>query len=394
MKFTYQHTLVFCFMAYIIQAIIANFLPLLFVFLQDTYGIPLGQITALITVTFFVQLIMDGLASMYVDKLGYRTCMVAAHLLAAVGMLLLTVLPDIMAPFPALLISVTLYSMGGGLIEVLTSPITESCPTKSKEKAMSMLHSFYAWGQMGVVLLSTLFFRLFGIQNWRILAWAWAAFSLLNAAFFAKTPIASLIQEGQQGMGVKKMLTNRLFWVFFVMMISAGASELAVAQWASAFAERGLGVSKTVGDLAGPMAFAALMGVARLFYGKFGHRINLHKFMLGCAVLNGISYLLIVLVPNPVVNLLGCALCGLSVAIMWPGTISTASAALPAGGTAMFAILALAGDIGCTTGPALVGLVSDLAEDNLKLGMAAAIVFPVLLILGLLRMKQAKKTDC
>ena len=392
MKFTYKHTLIFCFMAYIVQAIIANFLPLLFVFLQDTYAIPLGQITVLITVTFAVQLMMDALAPLYVDRLGYRTCIVTAHCFAACGMILLPILPDVMAPFQGLLISVILYSMGGGLIEVLVSPITESCPTDNKEKAMSLLHSFYAWGQMGVVLLSTLFFQIVGIANWRFLAWAWAAFSLLNACFFVKTPIATLIQNGQKGMHTKALLTNRLFWLFFIMMICAGASELAVAQWASAFAERGLGVSKAIGDLAGPMAFAALMGVSRLFYGSFGHKIDLHRFMLGCAVLNLISYLLIVLVPSPVVNLIGCALCGLSVAIMWPGTLSTASAALPAGGTAMFAILALGGDIGCSTGPALVGLVSDLAEDNLKLGMAAAIVFPILLILGLVFLKKAKKS--
>lgn len=390
MKFSYKNTLVFCFMAYIIQAIIANFLPLLFVFFQDTYTLPLSQITVLITVTFAVQLTMDALAPLYVDKLGYRTCIVAAHGFAAVGMLLLPILPDVLAPFPGLLISVILYSMGGGLIEVLISPITESCPTDNKEKAMSLLHSFYAWGQMGVVLLSTGFFYVMGIENWRFLAWTWAAFSLLNGSFFARTPIGTLMEEGQQGMGVRTLLSKGLFWLFFVMMVCAGASELAVAQWASAFAERGLGVSKAVGDLAGPMAFAALMGVSRLFYGSFGHKIDLHKFMVGCGVLNILSYLLIVLVPNPVVNLIGCALCGLSVAVMWPGTLSTASASLPTGGTAMFAILALGGDIGCTSGPALVGLVSDMASDNLKAGMLAATAFPLLLTLGLARMGKKK----
>ena len=248
---------------------------------------------------------------------------------------------------------------------------------------MSLLHSFYCWGHVGVVLISTVFFGVFGIENWKVLACIWALVPLCNAFLFARVPIASLIKEGEQGYTVKELACQKLFWVFLLMMVCAGASEQAVSQWASTFAEKGLGVSKVIGDLAGPMAFAILMGSARAIYGKFGEKIDLDKFMAGSSLLCVASYLCISLVPSPVFGLIGCAVCGLSVGIMWPGTFSRASAALPRGGTALFALMALAGDLGCSGGPTLVGMVSSGFGDNLKLGILAAMVFPALLLVGI-----------
>ena len=381
MNKNYQRTIYACFVGYIVQAIVNNFVPLLFLTFEGTYGIEMGRITMLITINFGVQLVVDLLSAGFVDKIGYRISIVLAHLFSAAGLAGLVFLPGILPDaYTGLCISVVIYALGGGLIEVLISPIMESCPTDNKEKAMSLLHSFYCWGHVGVVLVSTIFFHLAGIENWRILTLLWVVIPVANGIVFLKSPIAPLIEEGESGLSMKELFRNKMFWLFLLMMLCAGASEQAVSQWASTFAEQGLGVTKTIGDLAGPMAFAILMGSARAFYGKFGDRLNLDRFMLASGVLCVFSYLCIALAPSPVVSLAGCGICGLSVGIMWPGSFSKASAAIRNGGTAMFALLALAGDLGCSGGPTLVGYVSSAAIDNLRIGILAAIVFPVLLI--------------
>lgn len=383
-KNNYQLTMYACFIGYIVQAIVNNFLPLLFVTFQKTYSIPLTQITLLITLNFGIQLVIDMLSAGFVDKIGYRASAIIAHVCSAAGLVLLTVLPEAFPdPFAGILIAVFIYAIGGGLIEVLISPILEACPTDNKEKAMSLLHSFYCWGHVGVVLISTLYFTLFGIENWKILAVCWAVVPAVNIILFAKAPIYSLHEEGETGLTLKQLFTRKIFWVMMLMMLCAGASEQAVSQWASTFAEQGLGVSKTIGDLAGPMSFAALMGLSRLLYGKFGDKLDLDKFMRMSCLLCIAAYLCISLVPLPAVGLVGCAVCGFSVGIMWPGTFSKASAAVKGGGTALFAMLALAGDVGCSGGPTLAGFISGCFNGELRAGILAAIVFPVLLLIGI-----------
>ena len=383
MKYSYDCTMRACFIGYIVQAIVNNFVPLLFLTFQRTYHIPLQQITLLVTFNFGIQLLTDLLSVAFVDRMGYQASMVLAHILSALGLICLTVLPEWMGhPFAGILISVIIYAVGGGLLEVLVSPVVEACPSTHKEKAMSMLHSFYCWGHVGVVLFSSIFFKLAGIENWKLLAVLWAVIPILNALVFTRVPIAPVLPEGEEGMTIGTLFQNRTFWLLFVMMICAGASEQSVSQWASLFAEKGLGISKTAGDLAGPMAFAVLMGASRAFYGNYGEKINLDRFMAVSSVLCILSYLCLVFMPVPVLSLAGCALCGLSVGIMWPGTFSRASKALPAGGTALFALLALGGDIGCSGGPSLVGMVSGMCKGNLKAGILAALIFPVLLLTG------------
>ena len=385
MKNKYNQTITACFVGYIVQAVINNFAPLLFLTFQESYQIPLSQITLLVTFNFGIQLLVDLLSVGLIDRIGYRAAMIAAHIFSAAGLILLTVLPELLpVPFIGILISVGVYAVGGGLLEVLVSPVVEACPSDNKEKAMSMLHSFYCWGYAGVVLISTLFFSIAGIGNWRILALIWALLPLGNAFVFTRVPIAPLIEDGEKGMGLKGLFKSRLFWILMVMMVCAGAGEQSVSQWASTFAEKGLGISKTAGDLAGPLAFAVMMGTSRLFYGKYGDRINLERFMICSSGLCILSYLGISLLPVAGLNLIACAACGLSVGIMWPGTFSRASAALPKGGTAMFALMALAGDVGCSAGPTLVGMVSGVMGDNLKMGILAGTVFPCLLLIGLL----------
>lgn len=392
MKLTYRHTIRACLTGYIVQAVIVNFAPLLFLTFQASYGIPLTQITMLVTVNFGVQLVVDLLSAGFVDKIGYRVSIGIAHLTAAAGLIMLAVLPDMLpTPFYGLLAAVVVYAVGGGLLEVLVSPIVESCPTDNKAGTMSLLHSFYSWGQVGVVLLSTVYFAVFGTARWKILAMLWALLPICNFFVFTRVPIAPLVKEGERGLSLRELFSRRIFWLFFLMMLCAGASEQAVSQWASTFAEQSLGVSKTVGDLAGPMAFAVCMGVARSFYGKYGEKVDLDGFMIGSAVLCVLSYLLLSLVPVPALGLVGCALCGVSVGIMWPGTLSKAAATLRGGGTAMFALLALAGDVGCSGGPTLAGMVSAAAGDELRAGLLAAVVFPLVLLLGLLLLWRKKR---
>lgn len=384
MKSETQKTMYACFAAYIVQAIVNNFVPLLFVTFQNSYHIPLSQITILITLNFGIQLMIDLLSAGFVDKIGYRASIVIAHLCAAAGLALLTILPEVLPnAFLGLLIPVMIYAAGGGLLEVLVSPIVEACPTDNKEQAMSLLHSFYCWGHVGVVLISTAFFACFGTAHWKVMALLWTILPLVNTVVFLRVPIYSLHEEGETGMSMKELVCNKVFWVLLVMMVCSGASEQGVSQWASTFAEQGLGLGKTVGDLAGPAAFAFLMGTARLIYGKYGDKLNLDKFMKYSCILCILCYACIALVPVPLVSLLACAVCGFSVGILWPGTFSRASAALPRGGTAMFALLALGGDLGCSGGPTLVGFVSSAAGGSMRTGIMAGIVFPVLLLAGL-----------
>ena len=389
----YRKTLLACYLGFITQAITANFAPLLFLTFKDSYGIPLDKI-ALIPMAFFMtQLLIDFAATKFVDRIGYRTCVVCSQVLSAVGLALLAVLPELLPdPFIGILIAVVLYAMGAGLIEVLISPIVEACPFENKDGMMSLLHSFYCWGSVGVILGSTVFFAVFGVENWRILAILWAVLPFVNTFNFLKCPIERLTEDGE-GMKMGQLFRMPLFWLMALLMVCSGASEISMAQWASAFTESAMGVSKTIGDLAGPCLFAVLMGISRVFYGKMSEKLDLTRTMLGCGALCVVCYLLASLSASPVWGLLGCALCGISVGIMWPGTLSISAQKCPKGGTVMFALLALAGDLGGSIGPSMVGSVSSMAGGNLKIGLLVATVFPVLLIAGLVVLKKWVKTS-
>lgn len=379
----YNHTLYACYTGYITQAIVNNFAPLLFLTFQSAFGLSLDKVALLVTINFGVQLTVDYLSARFVDRIGYRPCIVAAHVLSALGLIGLALFPAILpSAYVGLVIAVVLYAIGGGLIEVLISPIVEACPTERKEAAMSLLHSFYCWGHVFVVLVSTAFFATAGIGNWRVLACCWAIVPAANAIYFTKVPINSLTDESE-GMSIGQLARKGMFWLLLLLMVCAGASEQAMSQWASAFAEAGLGVSKTMGDMLGPCMFAITMGLARVIYSRVADRLPLTPAMTICGALCILSYLMAGLSANPIMGLAGCALCGFSVGIMWPGAFSTGVKALPAGGTALFALMALAGDLGCSTGPTLVGLVSGAAGDDLRMGFLAALVFPVLLIIAM-----------
>lgn len=388
-KNNYGHTIYASYIGYITQAIVNNFVPLLFLTFQKEYHIGLGEIGLLVTINFCVQLTVDFLAAKFIDRIGYRTAIVAAHVFATLGLIGLAILPELLPPYLGIVLAIVCYAIGGGIIEVLVSPIVEACPTKNKEAVMSLLHSFYCWGHVFVVLASTVFFALVGIEHWKILSVIWAVIPLGNAFYYSRVPITTPVERGE-GMNVRELLKNKMFWVLFLLMVCSGASEQGMSQWASAFAESGLKVSKTVGDLAGPCLFATLMGTSRALYAKFADKISLRVAMVGSGILCVSCYLLATFAPHPALGLIGCAVCGFSVGIMWPGTFSLASASLPAGGTAMFAFLALAGDLGCSSGPTIVGAVSDALGGNLKMGIISAIAFPIVLVVTIFLMGKTK----
>ena len=379
----YRKTKTACYLGFVTQAIAANFAPLLFLKFHNDYNISLGNIALISTCFFFTQLLVDLFCAKFVDKIGYRICIVASEVCSAAGLIGLAFLPDILPnPFAGILCSVIVYAIGSGLIEVLGSPIVEACPFDNKEATMSLLHSFYCWGAVGTILISTLFFLLFGMDSWKWLAVLWALIPTYNIYNFATCPIEHLVEEGN-GMGIRELFQKPLFWISVCLMICSGASELAMAQWASAYAEAALGLSKAIGDLTGPCMFAVTMGISRVIFGKYGDRIDLMKFMTGSGILCVVCYLLTSLSSNPLIGLIGCIVCGFSVGIMWPGTISISSKKFPLGGTAMFALLAMAGDLGGSIGPGIVGYITQAAGDNIRIGMSVGLVFPVILLVML-----------
>ena len=378
---SYKATMNGCFIGYAVQAIVNNFAPLLFLTFQSTYGIPLAKITVLITVNFILQLTVDIVSVFVIDKIGYKRAMIAAHIFCAGGFILMTVLPELFADaFYGLLISVIIYAIGGGILEVVVSPIAESCPTDNKEKAMSLLHSFYCWGSLGVIVISSIYFAVLGTANWKYLALFWAVIPIINALMFTQVPVLTLISENETQLKVSELFKNKDFQLALVLMFAAGSCELSITQWASAFAEKMIGIPKTMGDLAGPALFSLIMGTARVVFGKTEKNLNLPKLIRISGILCFVSYLLIALSPIPLFSFVGFALCGMSVAILWPGTFSLASASIKRGGTAMFALLALAGDLGCTGGPSFLGYISSAFSDNLRVGVMASLIFPILLI--------------
>ncbi len=380
----YKKTKIACYLGFITQAIAANFAPLLFLKFHSDYNISLGNIALISTCFFFTQLVVDIFCARFVDRIGYRTCIVASEVSSALGLIGLAFLPEILPnPFTGIIISVMIYAIGSGLIEVLCSPIIEACPFENKEATMSLLHSFYCWGSVGTILVSTAFFVIFGIDSWKWLAVLLALVPAINIYNFATCPIEYLVEDGE-GMSISALFRMPVFWVAMILMVCSGASELSMSQWASAYAEAALGLSKTMGDLLGPCLFAVAMGISRILYGKYGEKVNLSKFMLGSGILCVGCYILASLFSNPVIGLAGCILCGFSVGIMWPGTLSISSKKFPSGGTAMFALLAMAGDLGGSVGPAIVGRVTQLAGDNIRTGMTVGLIFPVVLVAGLL----------
>ena len=391
-KRPYKKTVFACFVSFISQAIIVNFAPLLFLTFQSTYNIPLEEITVLVMVNFITQIIVDLIASKYVHKIGYRVCFFSAHIMCGVGLVAMAVLPDIINPFAGLVVPTCIYAAGSGLIEVMANPILDACPIENKSRIMSIMHSFYCWGVVGVIILSTLFFTVIGIDNWRVLSCLWAVIPLANAALITKIPIYAISEETKDKPNYRALFSQKVFWIIMIIMLGAGASEMAISQWASTFVETGFGLSKSVGDLIGVCGFATFMGIARIIHAKYADKVSLKSVLGISAVLCIIGYLLIGISTIPAVGLFGCILCGFSVGAFWPGTISLASERIKQGGTTMFALCALGGDLGCSSGPALAGFMTGVFGGNLRFGILCATVFPILILAGVSMIKSSNTT--
>ena len=388
----YRKTKLACYLGFVTQAIVANFTPLLFMVFHREYNIPIASMALIPAVFYIVQLITDLLCAKFKD-IDYRRSIIISAITSALGLAGLAFMPTFFQnPMIGIIICVCVYAVGSGLIEVLCSPIIEACPFPNKESMMSLLHSFYCWGAVGVIVGSTVFFTLFGLENWRILACLWALIPLYNIFNFATCPIEPIVQDSE-GLSMRQLFGKRIFWFFLLLMVAAGASESSMAQWASAFAEASLGVDKAIGDLAGPCGFAFCMGLGRLWYGKKGQELDLTAYMTGSGILCFTAYLTASLFSIPLISFVGCMVCGLSVGIMWPGSISLTSARIPGGGTALFALLALAGDMGGTLGPSIVGLYTGSSESDIQSGLLAASIFPVILVISLLTLYRSKRTS-
>lgn len=388
----YSHTIAACLCGSFIQAITLNFAPLLFLTFHSQFSVSLAKVGFLVTINFGIQLLIDLLFSRIADRVSQRLSLVTAHVMSALGLICLGFLPDIMPDaYTGLVISTIIYGIGGGLLEVTVSPIVEACPTKRKSATMALLHSFYCWGYVLTVLISTLYFVIFGIENWQYLAMLWAIIPAVNTVYLMFVPMPDQESADREKMEYKVLFRNKIFWIMLIMMVCAGAAEQGICQWASAFAEAGLGVSKAVGDLTGPLLFALFMGFSRIIYAKFSEKLDLRRYMFVSVVLCAFSYLCIALVPNPVIALIACSVCGFACGIFWPGTLSLAAGSIPKGGGMMFALLALGGDLGCTTGPTLVSTVSSFFGDNLKRGFLVAVVFPFIMIVLFLVLRRVRK---
>lgn len=361
---TYKHTFSGCMTGFIVQAINNNLAPLLFAVFQDDFGLNLSLLSTVILVNFLTQLCVDAFAGKITDKLGFRFSVTAAMTCSVLGLVLLGVLPLVWSnTFAALLTATIVSAIGGGLIEVVVSPLTELLPLGEKKSTMALLHSFYCWGQAVVVLLSTIFIKIFDSSLWYVLPLVWAVMPLANLVWFLFVPVPDTIPE-EKRTPLLSLVKDKRFLLALIVMTCAGACELTVSQWSSLFAEKGLGVSKFMGDLLGPCLFALLMGTGRLVFGLFGSKLNLLKvlkILTACCIA---CYLAMVFVPQPIISLLACGFTGLTVSMLWPGTISNTSSRFPYGGTAMFGLCALFGDLGCAIGPGIAGLVADAVSNS------------------------------
>ncbi|GAA0821868.1 MFS transporter [Streptosporangium amethystogenes subsp. fukuiense] len=397
---TYDHTRRACYTGYVTQAIVNNLAPLLFIVFQTRYQLPLEMLGRLVLLNFATQLVTDIVAVKFVDRTGYRIPLVLAHVLSALGLVSLAVVPELSpSPYLGLCAAIVVYAVGGGLLEVLVSPVVDALPSpqEGKAAAMSLLHSFYCWGQVAVVAGSTLLLAWIGQGAWQVLPVAWALIPLVNMVAFLKVPLPATVPD-EHRTALRELFRAPAFAAAVVLMLCAGAAELTMSQWSSLFAEEGLGVSKVWGDLAGPCLFAVLMGVGRIVYGLWGERIPLVPAMTSCGALAAVCYLVACLSADPVVSLVGCAVCGLAVSLLWPGTFSLAAARFPLGGAAMFGVLAVFGDAGGAAGPwiagaaadasaAATGLLGDLSAvlpddggSGLRAGILVATAFPLAVV--------------
>lgn len=391
MKLSYKATKISCYAGIANQAVIVNFAPLLFVVFARNFGLTMSQLASIITVNFVAQIIVDVLGVKYISKIGYRKILVSSQITSAIGFILMGILPFIMDPYWGIIIATICYAIGSGLTEVILSPVIEALPGEGKVSSMTFLHSFYCWGHLYTVLFATLYFNIFGVENWRYLSFYWALLPIITAFVFMKAPIVTLDEKVKEKTRLRDIFSSLTFWIFMILMVSSGAGEQSMAQWASMFAQESLKVSKNVGDILGPSIFALTMAISRILYGKIGEKMGIEKSLILYAGLGIFSFLTATVFKNPYINLLGCGICGFSLGVMWPVVLSFGAKKFPAGGTAIFALFSVAGDIGCSFGPELVARVTEIT--TFKTGLMSGAIFPatILILTSILLIKRKNR---
>lgn len=363
MKKEFRLTLMAARMGFFTQALVNNLAPVFFVLFRVLYGFSYLQVGILAALNFTLQLFADITSPNLISRFGYRKCAMTAQALCAVGLILMPGLCILTGGvYISFIIPVLIYSYGAGMIEVLASPIVEAIPDLPENTKMSMLHSFYSWGQMTCVALTTLALHFIGYERWFLIPVLWSAIPIFGIILFsrARLDMADMAEKESEKGG---RLFCRSFVLMLIIMTCAGASEIAMSEWSSLFAEEALGVSKVAGDLFGPCMFALFMGMGRMCHAKFGERLNLSRLIKACSLLCVICYVGAALLRPAAASLIFCALTGLSVSLMWPGALSLA-AARNNGGARMYGLLAAFGDIGCIIGPVVTSSVSEFADGN------------------------------
>lgn len=389
MKSKYTVTKITCYIGYVVQAVINNFLPILFIVFQDIYGLGYEKLARLIAVNFITQIITDFLTPKIVNKIGYRKAIILCQAAATTGLLMLGILPRFVSNvYPVIIFSIIVYAFGSGLIEVLFSPVIEHLPIDNKSGNMSLLHSFYCWGQAFTIIVTTALVSFFGYKGWANIPLVWAVLPFIDMLLFIKAPIVEP-KEDEKEQGFKELFKNRKFKLYMLMMLCAGASEIAMAEWASMFAQQSLGVSKVIGDLTGPCLFAIFMGLGRIWYAAVSNKISFTKAIIVLNSICAVCYLGVAFCKISVLALVFCAVCGFTVSISWPGIYSLGAETFPKGNAVMYSTFALCGDMGCCLGPWVLGFVAEFF--GLNAGFAVATVFPITMVATALLVN---KKDC
>lgn len=396
---SYGLTKVACYIGYVVQAVVNNLLSLLFViFNAQPYNISLEKLGSIIFINFAAQLFIDYISVFFTSRFGYKKCVVFAQATSVVGFVLLGFLPRVIEPYFGILFSILFLAVGSGLIEVLISPIIEALPSDNKASNMSFLHSFYCWGQVLTVIGTTALVFALGNDKWFYIPFVWSIIPFINTLLFTRCDILELENNSAHSSALS-LLKNKSVYKYMVFMFCAGASEITMVQWSSFFVEKGFGTEKWLGDLIGPCLFAVLMGIGRIGYGILGKKVSLERLLCYFSALCFVCYLVVALSNNGIICALGCAVCGLSVSVMWPGVISLSAEKFHSSGTAIFSLMAMLGDIGCAVGPWILGLIAEYAFDynlgrhlisalninstqsNMQLGFLICSIFPLIMFL-------------
>lgn len=360
---SYQLTTISCFVGIFCQAVSSNITAILFIPLMTLYGLSYVHLGLLVGINFTTQVLVDIIASRLVDRYGFRVFVLPSDILAVIGLVLFGLTPVLFDNIlTGLVFSTIIFSASCGLQEVMLSPIVNAIPHNDKGPAMALMHSFYAWGQVATIIITTLFLFFFGIENWQVIVFLWALVPLVNFFMFLAAPFPGVIHENQR-MTMRDLILKPFYLVALLAIMGGAATELVMNQWSSTFSEKVLELPKVTGDILGMCGFAVFLGLGRVLYGRYGSKINMNNVLVGSAAAAVVCYIAVAISPLPAISLAACAVCGLAASLLWPGTLVITAEKYPLAGAWIFAILAAAGDIGAASGPFAAGVITDLTRQ-------------------------------